>query len=317
DLSQVKLDVSSAPAFHQRVYQVVQQIPRGTTLSYGEVAALAGSPGASRAVGQAMAKNPVALIVPCHRVTAASGKLGGFTAYGGAATKQALLELEGCAPAGTKTAAAAKAPAAKAARAPAAKAARAPAAKAARAPAAKAARAPAAKTRAATASAAKPRTAAPPPAAPRTAAPAAPVDAALAMGALSKADPVLGALIQRVGPYTLELGGARNVFEGLARAIVFQQLNGKAAATIYGRLCDALSGDASAAVKGRPSTPARGPALGAPRHPSPESILAASEATIASAGISGAKQRALRDLAERTLNKSLPTLRAMQRMSDE
>src|SRR5690606_35623480 len=81
DLSQVKLDVSSAPAFHQRVYQVVQQIPRGTTLSYGEVAALAGSPGASRAVGQAMAKNPVALIVPCHRVTAASGKLGGFTAY--------------------------------------------------------------------------------------------------------------------------------------------------------------------------------------------------------------------------------------------
>lgn len=98
DLSQVKLDLAGAPGFHQRVYQVVQNIPRGNTLSYGEVAALAGSPGASRAVGQAMAKNPVALIVPCHRVTAASGKLGGFTAYGGTATKQALLALEGCAP---------------------------------------------------------------------------------------------------------------------------------------------------------------------------------------------------------------------------
>ncbi len=95
DLSQVKLDLASAPGFHQRVYQVVQRIPRGSTLSYGEVAALAGSPGASRAVGQAMARNPVALIVPCHRVTAASGKLGGFTAYGGTATKQALLALEG------------------------------------------------------------------------------------------------------------------------------------------------------------------------------------------------------------------------------
>lgn len=95
DLSQVKLDVGSAPDFHQRVYEVVQQIPHGKTVTYGEVAALAGSPKASRAVGQAMARNPVALIVPCHRVTAASGKLGGFSAYGGAATKQVLLALEG------------------------------------------------------------------------------------------------------------------------------------------------------------------------------------------------------------------------------
>src|SRR5471030_1390258 len=66
----------------------------GEVTTYGDLAGLAGSPLASRAVGQAMAKNPLSLIVPCHRVLGSSGKLGGFSAHGGVETKLRLLEFE-------------------------------------------------------------------------------------------------------------------------------------------------------------------------------------------------------------------------------
>jgi methylated-DNA-[protein]-cysteine S-methyltransferase len=65
------------------------------TLSYGELAARVGSPGAARAVGQALRKNPFAIVVPCHRVLAANGKVGGFSAEGGIGTKLRMLEIEG------------------------------------------------------------------------------------------------------------------------------------------------------------------------------------------------------------------------------
>ena len=78
--------------FQQRVWHALQQIPYGTTLSYGEIATAIGNPRASRAVGMACNKNPLLLIVPCHRVVGAGGKLTGF-AYGTDA-KQWLLELE-------------------------------------------------------------------------------------------------------------------------------------------------------------------------------------------------------------------------------
>ncbi|MEZ4230176.1 MAG: methylated-DNA--[protein]-cysteine S-methyltransferase [Polyangiaceae bacterium] len=94
DLSQTPLDLSGVPPFHRRVYEVARHIPSGTTRSYGELAREVGSPGASRAVGRAMGQNPIAVIVPCHRVTAAGGKLGGFSAHGGVQTKQRLLEIE-------------------------------------------------------------------------------------------------------------------------------------------------------------------------------------------------------------------------------
>lgn len=95
DLSGVVLDMERVPAFYRRVYSVVRTIPAGTTLTYGEVAARAGSPGSARAVGRAMATNPFAPVVPCHRVVAAGGKTGGFSASGGVITKLKLLAIEG------------------------------------------------------------------------------------------------------------------------------------------------------------------------------------------------------------------------------
>ena len=82
-----------AKGFTRRVYQVVQAIPRGETRSYGEVAEAAGAPGGARAVGNAMRKNPICLLIPCHRVVGSSG-LGGYSGAGGLDTKRALLDLE-------------------------------------------------------------------------------------------------------------------------------------------------------------------------------------------------------------------------------
>jgi methylated-DNA-[protein]-cysteine S-methyltransferase len=94
DLGTVPLDMSGVPAFERRVYEVTRAIPRGRTLTYGEVAAKAGEPGAAQAVGQALGRNPFPIIVPCHRVLAAGGKLHGFSAHGGIHAKRRLLEIE-------------------------------------------------------------------------------------------------------------------------------------------------------------------------------------------------------------------------------
>jgi methylated-DNA-[protein]-cysteine S-methyltransferase len=95
DLRHAVLDMQHLTAFQQRVYAVARTIEPGHTLCYGEVAALCGDPGAARAVGQALGSNPFPLIVPCHRVLAAHGRSGGFSARGGVATKLKLLRLEG------------------------------------------------------------------------------------------------------------------------------------------------------------------------------------------------------------------------------
>jgi methylated-DNA-[protein]-cysteine S-methyltransferase len=94
-LATIPLDYSGCSPFHRRVYEIARAIPAGETLTYGELAARAGSPGAARAVGQAMARNPFPLIVPCHRVTGAQGWAGGFSAHGGVSTKFRLLRIEG------------------------------------------------------------------------------------------------------------------------------------------------------------------------------------------------------------------------------
>jgi methylated-DNA-[protein]-cysteine S-methyltransferase len=75
DLAAVPLDMTGVPPFHRRVYETVRTIPPGASLSYGEVAAKAEAPGAARAVGQAMRRNPFSILVPCHRVFAAGGKI--------------------------------------------------------------------------------------------------------------------------------------------------------------------------------------------------------------------------------------------------
>jgi methylated-DNA-[protein]-cysteine S-methyltransferase len=96
DLSAVRLDVEDLPAFNRRVYEIARTIPPGATLSYGEIAARLGEPPqAARDVGQALGQNPIPIIVPCHRVLAANGKPGGFSASGGVTTKLRLLTIEG------------------------------------------------------------------------------------------------------------------------------------------------------------------------------------------------------------------------------
>lgn len=233
DLSSIPLDMSDIPPFHQRVYQSARTIPPGMTLSYGELAARIGKPGAARAVGQALGRNPFAIVVPCHRVLAAGGKIGGFSAPGGIHIKQRLLSIE---------AAAAVAP-----------------------------------TR-------------------TEGAPGLAFDAAQALAHLCGADPVLAKLIDRAGPYALEIKNTTSVFAALAQAIVYQQLTGKAAATIFARIC-ALA----------PKT--RGGLRAA-------HILDLSEAALRSAGLSRSKAAALRDLAQKIVAGSLPTLAQLQRMDD-
>ena len=94
DLSDVVLDLTGVPEFNRRVYAVARTIKPGATLTYGGIAAQLGEPDA-RGVGEAMGQNPCPIIVPCHRVVAAGGKTGGFSAPGGAATKRRLLAIEG------------------------------------------------------------------------------------------------------------------------------------------------------------------------------------------------------------------------------
>jgi methylated-DNA-[protein]-cysteine S-methyltransferase len=94
DLRQAPLDMTAVSAFQQRVYAVTRTIDPGHTLTYGEVAARCGDAGAARAVGQALGSNPFPIIVPCHRVLAAGGRSGGFSAPGGVSTKLRLLSLE-------------------------------------------------------------------------------------------------------------------------------------------------------------------------------------------------------------------------------
>jgi methylated-DNA-[protein]-cysteine S-methyltransferase len=95
DLSAIALDMEGVAPFHRRVYEVARTIPPGKTLAYGEVAARLGAARAARAVGQALGHNPFPIIVPCHRVVAAGGKIGGFSAHGGTATKRRMLAIEG------------------------------------------------------------------------------------------------------------------------------------------------------------------------------------------------------------------------------
>jgi methylated-DNA-[protein]-cysteine S-methyltransferase len=97
DLSAAGIDLDGVPDFDGRVYRIARTIPPGRALTYGEIASRLGLRDA-RAVGQALGRNPVPIIVPCHRVVAAGGGLGGFSAHGGGATKRRLLAIEGAGP---------------------------------------------------------------------------------------------------------------------------------------------------------------------------------------------------------------------------
>ncbi len=231
DLTEVPLDMRGVPTFHRRVYEVARGIPPGATLSYGEVANRVGSPGAARAVGQALGRNPFAIIVPCHRVLAAGGKAGGFSASGGVVTKKRLLHLERPAALGPLFDSPGKG--------------------------------------------------------------GFPFDPAAAVAHLRAADPKLAKLIDRVGPFRMELKTSSSLFEVLAESIVYQQLHGKAAATIHGRLCGLF----------------RDGVL------TPEGILSRKEETLRGVGLSAAKLRALQDLATKAA--TLPTLAEARVLADD
>jgi methylated-DNA-[protein]-cysteine S-methyltransferase len=94
DLEAIALDMRGVSEFRRKVYVAARRIPVAQTLSYGELARQLGDPGAARAVGQALGHNPFAPIVPCHRILAAGGRTGGFSAQGGVTTKLRMLAIE-------------------------------------------------------------------------------------------------------------------------------------------------------------------------------------------------------------------------------
>ncbi|MGH8614465.1 MAG: methylated-DNA--[protein]-cysteine S-methyltransferase [Gammaproteobacteria bacterium] len=235
DLSAIALDMDGVPPFHRRVYEVARTIPPGATLSYGDIAARLGTRGAARAVGQALGRNPFAIVVPCHRVLAAGGKVGGFSANGGITTKLRLLAIEG-------------------------------------------ARATAAHGVFASDGAFG-------------------FDPGVAVEHLRASDALLARVIDSVGPFRMQLNTTPSLLVALVEAIVYQQLTGKAAATIYARVC---------ALFPR-----------AQEGPTAELILRCSDQKLRAAGLSGSKVLALRDLARRTVSGEIPTLAEVHRMEDD
>ena len=97
DFSSVTVDLDGIDDFRRKLYAALREVSFGHTVTYGELAKQLGATGweGARDVGEAMGKNPMPIVIPCHRVLAAGNKPGGFSAYGGAATKQKLLALEG------------------------------------------------------------------------------------------------------------------------------------------------------------------------------------------------------------------------------
>jgi methylated-DNA-[protein]-cysteine S-methyltransferase len=100
DLTGVQIDDAATPEFNTRVYAIARKIPPGQTMTYGEIAERLGDKMLAREVGVALGQNPCPIVMPCHRVLAAGGKTGGFSASGGVVTKLKLLSIEGAQPGG-------------------------------------------------------------------------------------------------------------------------------------------------------------------------------------------------------------------------
>ena len=100
DLIDIAIDDAAISDFNRKVYAIARAIPPGQTMTYGEIAERLGDKALARAVGQAMGENPTPIVMPCHRVLAANGKTGGFSAPGGIVTKLRLLTIEGAQPGG-------------------------------------------------------------------------------------------------------------------------------------------------------------------------------------------------------------------------
>lgn len=95
DLSFITLDMGNVPDFNRKVYEVARTIPAGKIMTYGDIAVRLGDKLLARAIGKALGENPFPIVIPCHRVLAANGKTGGFSANGGVTTKFRMLSIEG------------------------------------------------------------------------------------------------------------------------------------------------------------------------------------------------------------------------------
>lgn len=282
DLSSIKLDFEALPPFHCKVYKAARKIPHGSVVSYGELARMAGSPAAARAVGQAMARNPFPLIVPCHRVMGSDGAAVGFSAFGGCDLKHKLLDMESVC---VRSAAARDADPQEVHAAP------------------------RARRRAGTNSVAieppkkKPVMEAVPSAQIQSAAiqklPAKRkqryrFNANKAVEHICSSDKRMARLIKRVGDFRLELDEITTPFEALAEAIVYQQLTGKAAATIFSRVRALFGGELPIAQ-----------------------IIRTPDDVLRSAGLSRAKVLAFKDLAQKADEGLVPSLEDLESMTDE
>src|SRR5258708_4237653 len=130
-------------------------------------------------------------------------------------------------------------------------------------------------------------------------------DAAKAVAVLSAADPSLGKLIERAGPFTMRVASSQSPFEALVESIIYQQLHGKAAATIHRRLLESFSPVLTLE------------AAGTGTHPTPQQLLDCPNEQLRAAGLSKNKMLALRDLAAKTIDGTVPTLPQIRRMSDD
>lgn len=231
DFRETPLDWSRVPPFHRDVYEALRHVPSGRTCSYGDLAQQVGKPGAARAIGQAMARNPMPIVVPCHRVLGAGKSKGGFSAFGGLTTKEKLLALEGVS------------------------------------------LAPEPLFRGEN---------------------QLPYDAKRAVRVLSTQDERLGELIARIGPLRLQRKESESVFCALAEAIAYQQLTGKAAATIFGRVRDLY-----------------------PRGMTPQAVLRTPPEKLRACGLSTSKTLAVLDLAAKAKAGAVPEFDALAMLSDD
>ncbi len=277
DFRNVPLDLDGLTPFRARVLADLRGVKPGQTTTYADLARRAGSPRAARAVGQVMRTNPLPLLVPCHRVLASDGGLGGFMGRDGIALKKRLLAIEGAAIPGPGSPP--------------------PGRPGPGSPGPAKARRAKGGTPPAKALGERITGVAEPAAAWKTGT-GQPFDFAAAVDFLRQADPVLGAFIDRIGPLGLELNEVVSPFEAFLEAIVYQQLNGKAAAAIFGRVQAALGGGAGGAIR-------------------PFELVRATDEDLRALGLSRPKIAAMRDLAEHALAGRIPTLARLRRMTDE
>lgn len=235
DFKIAKLDISGCTPFCQEVYENLRKVRAGSLISYKALAEACGRPSAARAIGLAAGKNPIPLLIPCHRIVNADGRLGGFSAGGGTSLKAQMLRLEDI-EVEEKPFLRIKAPLL-----------------------------------------------------------ISDCDIDQALKQLSHVDADMKRLIKTAPRFNLEFNANTSIFQALLESIVYQQLTGKAAATIFRRVLDLFSGKHDV---------------------TPLDIIRAGESELRSAGLSQNKVLAIKDLAQFAISGNLPEHAQMRLLSN-